>query len=43
VLITESGRRPVAYSSILLFNILDVTSYEPGLPPPVGRLRNTSW
>jgi len=35
VLITESGRATVAYSSILLFNILDVTSYEPGESPPV--------
>jgi arginine decarboxylase len=34
VLITESGRATVAYSSILLFNILDVTSYEPGDTPP---------
>jgi arginine decarboxylase len=29
VIVTESGRATVAYSSILLFNILDVTSYEP--------------
>jgi arginine decarboxylase len=35
VLITESGRATVAYSSILLFNILDVTSYEPGDAAPV--------
>ena len=35
VLITESGRATVAYSSILLFNILDVTSYEPGGAAPV--------
>jgi arginine decarboxylase len=35
VLITESGRATVAYSSILLFNILDVTSYEPGETAPV--------
>ena len=35
VLITESGRATVAYSSILLFNILDVTSYEPGEAAPV--------
>jgi arginine decarboxylase len=35
VLITESGRATVAYSSILLFNILDVTSYEPGESAPV--------
>jgi arginine decarboxylase len=38
-LITESGRATVAYSSILLFNILDVMHFEPGeLPeaPPAG-------
>ena len=35
VIITESGRATVAYSSILLFNILDVTSYEPGEAVPV--------
>ncbi len=34
VIITESGRATVAYSSILLFNILDVTSYEPGVAAP---------
>ena len=34
VLITESGRATVAYSSILLFNILDVTSYEPSDTAP---------
>jgi len=28
-LVTESGRATVAYSSILLFNILDVTRFEP--------------
>lgn len=28
-IITESGRATVAYSSILLFNILDVTKFEP--------------
>lgn len=31
--ITESGRATVAYSSILLFNILDVTRYMPGTIP----------
>ncbi len=31
-IITESGRATVAYSSVLLFNILDVSSFE---PPPV--------
>ena len=35
VIVTESGRATVAYSSILLFNILDVTSYEPGDTVPV--------
>ncbi|WP_105102351.1 biosynthetic arginine decarboxylase [Microbulbifer pacificus] len=29
VIITESGRATVAYSSVLLFNILDTTSFEP--------------
>ncbi len=31
--ITESGRATVAYSSILLFNVLDVTQYTPGYIP----------
>jgi arginine decarboxylase len=35
VIVTESGRATVAYSSVLLFNILDVTSYEPGEAAPV--------
>ena len=36
VIVTESGRATVAYSSVLLFNILDVTRFEPGeLPPEV--------
>ncbi|OUS31595.1 arginine decarboxylase [Gammaproteobacteria bacterium 45_16_T64] len=36
-IVTESGRATVAYSSILLFNILDVTKFEPiELPPIVG-------
>jgi arginine decarboxylase len=34
-IITESGRATVAYSSVLLFNILDVTSYEPAEAAPV--------
>src|SRR5689334_2248565 len=34
VIVTESGRATVAYSSILLFNILDVTSYEPAESAP---------
>ncbi len=32
-IITESGRSTVAYSSILLFNILDVTRFEPSSVP----------
>jgi arginine decarboxylase len=32
-IVTESGRSTVAYSSILLFNILDVTTFEPGVLP----------
>ncbi len=49
VIITESGRATVAYSSILLFNILDVTRFEPGeVPEPdakgehelIGNLRH---
>jgi len=35
VIVTESGRATVAYSSVLLFNIVDVTSYEPGESAPV--------
>jgi len=33
VIVTESGRATVAYSSVLLFNILDVTRFEPGEVP----------
>ncbi len=48
-IVTESGRATVAYSSVLLFNILDVTRFEPGqVPPPqpkehelIGNLRDT--
>ncbi len=32
VLLSESGRATVAYSSILIFNILDVCRFESGLP-----------
>lgn len=32
-IITESGRATVAYSSVLLFNTLDVATFEPGLLP----------
>lgn len=35
-IVTESGRATVAYSSILLFNILDVTKFEPIELPKVG-------
>ena len=50
VIVTESGRATVAYSSVLLFNILDVTRFEPGeLPNPdpqnehelIGNLRES--
>ena len=34
-IVTESGRATVAYSSILLFNILDVTEFEPYEIPEV--------
>ncbi|MCB1756545.1 MAG: biosynthetic arginine decarboxylase [Gammaproteobacteria bacterium] len=33
VILSESGRATVAYSSILMFNILDVTHFEPGPLP----------
>ncbi|MDZ7924958.1 MAG: biosynthetic arginine decarboxylase [Marinagarivorans sp.] len=32
-IITESGRATVAYSSLLVFNVLDVASYEPSAIP----------
>lgn len=36
-IITESGRATVAYSSVLLFNVLDVTTFEPGpIPDETG-------
>jgi arginine decarboxylase len=49
VIITESGRAVVAYSSVLLFDILDVTRFDPGeVPEPaegehelIGNLRDT--
>jgi arginine decarboxylase len=50
VIVTESGRATVAYSSVLLFNILDVTRFEPGqVPAPdpkgehelIGNLRDS--
>jgi arginine decarboxylase len=37
VLVTESGRAVVAYASVLLFNALDVTRFEPaGEPASIG-------
>ena len=33
IIITESGRALVAYSSVLLFNVLDVTRFQPTLLP----------
>ncbi len=36
-IITESGRATVAYSSVLIFNVLDVATFEPGiLPDKIG-------
>ena len=35
-IVTESGRATVAYSSILIFNILDVTKFEPIELPKIG-------
>ena len=35
-IVTESGRATVAYSSILLFNVLDVTKFEPIELPQIG-------
>ncbi len=32
-IITESGRATIAYSSVLVFNVLDVASYTPGALP----------
>jgi arginine decarboxylase len=34
-IVTESGRATVAYSSLLVFNVLDVASYEPGAIPDI--------
>ncbi|GIX31730.1 MAG: arginine decarboxylase [Porticoccaceae bacterium] len=33
-IVSESGRAVVAYSSVLLFNVLNVTHFEPGPLPP---------
>ncbi|WP_075185162.1 biosynthetic arginine decarboxylase [Teredinibacter haidensis] len=32
-IITESGRATIAYSSVLVFNVLDVATFEPGAVP----------
>ena len=40
VIISESGRATVAYSSVLLFNILDVSHFDP-MPLPAERDDNT--
>lgn len=34
IIVTESGRATVAYSSVLLFNVLDVNHFEPTNIPP---------
>lgn len=40
-IITESGRATVAYSSVLLFNVLDVATFEPGpLPDKIDSEEN---
>ena len=39
VIVTESGRATVAYSSVLLFNILDVTRFEPAEVPAAAASR----
>lgn len=37
-IITESGRATVAYSSVLIFNVLDVANFEPGpLPDSISQ------
>src|SRR5690606_41981868 len=33
VIVTESGRATIAYSSILIFNVLDTTTFEPSRLP----------
>ena len=40
VIVTESGRATVAYSSMLLFNVLDVRDHRPG-PIPLALPENT--
>jgi arginine decarboxylase len=39
-IVTESGRATVAYSSILLFNILDITTFEPSQLSPSDTAQN---
>ncbi|HEY6529023.1 MAG TPA: biosynthetic arginine decarboxylase [Cellvibrionaceae bacterium] len=40
-IVTESGRATVAYSSVLIFNVLDVATFEPGpLPDTIGEDEN---
>ncbi len=39
VIVTESGRATVAYSSVLLFNVLDVTRFEPAEVPAAAASR----
>lgn len=40
-IVTESGRATVAYSSVLVFNVLDVATFEPGpLPEVIGEQEN---
>lgn len=48
VIVTESGRATVAHTSILLFNILDVTHFEPTqlpdeLPPACHEMIENLW
>lgn len=37
VIVTESGRATIAYSSILIFNVLDTTTFEPTRIPEPGQ------
>jgi arginine decarboxylase len=39
MIVTESGRATVAYSSVLLFNVLDVTRFEPAEVPAAAASR----
>src|SRR5690606_30207755 len=47
-IVTESGRATVAHTAVLLFNILDVTHFEPALlpeslPPDVHEMIENIW